>query len=363
MIAQRRALGRRLRVPAADAEDLIQDALTLLVENDHEVAPPARWSWFTRTLHNQRMHVQRDRALATEREPVLKAHFRALAPPLESPDAPILDEQRRSAARWLVAQVHESRRVVAELHLWEDRTLEEIAADMKLSLGTVRSRWDRAKEDMRAAIEREQKKQGGFAWLVTIVALLSAAWFWLFGRESHGEAGSPASDGARASRRRHARRLLAVAALPLLLSMEELPQETLSAADEPIDVRVALSYTCVPYLSTNAERETDAAQPPHKERAEAPDHLSNAAPDTRMDRAMLAQAAAATAAGKSELASRILRDHDLMFPHSPYVALRAKLSMARQEGKAPPVQTHGVEYPEARLRASARSYADQALRQ
>ncbi|MFO0586061.1 MAG: sigma-70 family RNA polymerase sigma factor [Polyangiaceae bacterium] len=363
MLAERRALGRRLRVPAADAEDLIQDALMLLVENDHEIAPPARWSWFTTTLRNRRMHVGRDRALAREREPLLEAHFRALASPFEPPDAPILDEQRRSAARWLVAQVHASRRAVAVAHLWEDRTLEEIAADMKLSLGTVRSRWDRAKEDMRAAIEREQKKQGGFAWLVSIVALLFAAWFWLFGRASEGKAASPASDGARASHRRHTRKLLAVAALPLLLSMDAPSQAPLSAEEDPIDVRVALSYTLVPYLSTIAERERDAEQPQRAEPTEAPQRFSNVAPDGKMDRAMLARTAAATAMGKTELTQRILRDHDLMFPRSSYVALRAKSSMARIEGKAPPVQPHGVEYPEARLRASARTYAEQALRQ
>ncbi|MFO0591867.1 MAG: hypothetical protein U0441_30245 [Polyangiaceae bacterium] len=344
VLAQRRELSRRLRVPAADAEDLLQDALLLLVEADRKVVPAARWSWFTSTLHLRGMRARRDRQYARNAEPLVMAHLQAQAPPFEAPDAAVLDEQRRAAARWLLAQVHDSRRGVAELYLWQDRALEEIAADMKLSVGTVRSRWERAKEDMRAAIEREQKKQGGFAWLLPVVALLSAAWFWLLGRRE--DRGLSCSASARSSHRRPARALLAAAALPLLLGMEEPPRAPLSAEEDTIDARTALSYTWAPYLSTNAERERDAGiserergtmQPGHAALSEAPQRPSEAAAEATMDRGMLVHTAAAIAAGKPDLARRFLRDHDVMFPHSPFTALRTELGVALRslESRAP----------------------------
>lgn len=319
---------RRLRVSGPDAEDLLQDALVLLVEHAREIEPRARWNWFSSALQNRRMRLSRDRARAAKIEPLLEGHLRDLPAPFAAPDAEILEEQRRDAARWLVEQVHPSRRRVAELHLWEDRMLEEIAVELSTPLGTIRSRWDRAKGDMRAAIEREQKKQGGLGWLVAIVALLSAAWFWLLGRSENRGVGveSTPRESASSARGRRSRRVFACAALPLLLSIhEESPQPTLAVDEGAIELGHVFSYAFAPNISVNAEREMEWGHGKAISSKGALVAQEPTDPEIKMARLLLTQASLAVARGDAATAKQMLRDYDRNVTNNFFAPFRTKV--------------------------------------
>ncbi len=319
-----RKWSRHLRVPEHDAEDLLHDALVLLVEHEAAVAPAARWSWFASTLRHRKLGFARDRARARAHDPALEAHLRAQPPPFPAPDAEIPD--RAAAACWLIEQVSPSRRDVARRHLFDLRTLEEIAAETGTPIGTVRSRWERAKRDMRAALAREEAKRGGNAWLVALVALLSGLWVWLTGSRKQPTVAVGAHSEAEAATRQRARTVMLFASAAWVLAAVETHDHwewpEVGSQDEEVARGFEVERAFVPFLSASAERERDWTTPPQRTQAGSD---PGAGKDREMARGLLTIATSAIRRGDVATARDALRTYDFACAANPFAQQRAQL--------------------------------------
>jgi RNA polymerase sigma-70 factor (ECF subfamily) len=348
---------RRLRVSEPDAEDLVQDALVLVLENEHTIEPRARWSWFRAALQHRKLHFLSDQALAKKYESRLEAHLREQGAPFGAPDSGLARQQTLSAMQWLLEQVHTSRREVAVLHLCEDRSLEEIAEQSGAPLGTVRSRWERAKDDMRSAIERQRAKHGGKSLLLAVAALLTGLWLWIAGRGRRADvACTPVSVRAR-SRASHSRRdslsrrtrdggksavqgrepgrrgrvaaLFACAALPAVVTLHDpvTPPDVISN-EESATSRFDTLGMFAPYLSASAERERDRDTQAGNPRTVLAEAAPAAESDVERDfaRRPLGRATTALLRGDVAMARDALQTYDFLHPDNPFPAQRAQLA-------------------------------------
>lgn len=318
-----RRWSRQLRVPQHDTEDLLHDALVRLVEHAHAIDPAARWSWFSSTLQNRKLGLVRDRARARAHEPALEAHLRAQPPPFPPPDAEIPD--LAAAARWLIEQVHPSRRDVARRHLRDMRTLEQIAAETRTPIGTVRSRWERAKQDMRAALHREETKRGRMAWLAALMALLAGLWARLTGprKGSASAAGARSESDASTRRRGRAAVLFASAASAVAIAAHDRWEwPNVGSQDEELARAFEVERAFVPFLSVSAERERDwTAQPPRGEGGSD----FGAGKDREMARGFLTIATSAIRRGDIATARDALGTYDFACAANPFPQQRAQL--------------------------------------
>jgi RNA polymerase sigma factor (sigma-70 family) len=230
-----------LRVSEQDAEDLIQDAVLALLEKPNE-RPRSPRGWLFGAARLGRRRLLRARARAAKYEPQVEAYLRDLGGPFPAPDEELDCRERLLAVFWLLDHVKPGRRAVAEHHLLGESSEEDIAAELGLVLGTVKSQWRRAKADMRAGLDREMAKNGDKAWLAGLFALVAALWLWV----------------SRHVRRRPGR-LLACAALSLAVSTDGASSaESVSRTDDATSsLRISLPSIAV-FLPAWAEREAGA---------------------------------------------------------------------------------------------------------
>lgn len=163
---------------AADAEDLLQDAMLLFIEKQAGVARRSWRAWISGTARNRQRELRRDRATWRRYEPLIGEHVRRATPAPVGPDAGVRQAEILAALDWLIEQVAPTRREVAERVLVDGETLESIAAATGRKLGTVASKWARAKREMREALLRERQSLDN-TFFTVMLSILSAWCVWM----------------------------------------------------------------------------------------------------------------------------------------------------------------------------------------
>ena len=232
---------RALRVSEQDAEDLIQDAVLALLEKP-DTRPRSPRGWLFGAARLGRRRLLRARARAAKYEPQIQAYLLDLDAPFPAPDEETEWRGRLLAVLWLLDHVKPGRRAVAEAHLFGASSEEDIAAELGLVLGTVKSQWRRAKDDMRRALDRELAKNGDKAWLVGLLALVAALWLWI----------------VRRSRARSGPLLACAGVLLAAPTHAEIRSEEVSPVDDETTSVVFSAPSLPAFHSAWAERERDA---------------------------------------------------------------------------------------------------------
>ena len=146
-----RALAIRLCRHPSDASDLVQDTFERALRfcNEDEVRNPR--AWLASILHN--LFVDRCRALA-RRPGVESLDERHLACPSEPADEPRPAWSKTTLAdlRAALDVIEPDFRRVYEMHVFEQRSYEEIAASLKIQRVTVGTRLNRARHRLRAVL-------------------------------------------------------------------------------------------------------------------------------------------------------------------------------------------------------------------
>ena len=149
-----RTLDRSFRLAAVilgnrdDAEDAVADAALRAWRSAAGLRDPDRFdAWFTRIVVN----VCRDR-LHRQRGPVV------LVTEPASMDDPIGASIERAAMRDALATLSGDHRAVVALHYLEGMTAEQVAAQLDLPLGTVKSRLHYAVVALRAAYDAAMRE-------------------------------------------------------------------------------------------------------------------------------------------------------------------------------------------------------------
>lgn len=372
---------RFLRVPDHDVEDILQDAFVVLLTKAETLGPEVLDSWLRGVVRNKAKHYARAVAIASKLEPLLRAKLESHSSPILAPDAALLRRQAVFAVFWLVEQVEECRREVAERHVFADEPLPQIARSLGEPPGTVNARWEFAKADMRAAVERERRKQGAARWLVMLAALIENLWLWLGvgGRRRRDAvaalderaAGLPVGarhEGQKSADRAGHRRswvaaLIACALLPLALIAHEASRPmavhaTAFAASGPSVVRSLALARWLPPRAHGEQRATpdgalsaDTSSPsadggqareksprvplPAKARPaasgqKAPALKSLTSAELDMARHLLVVATTSHQAGRFAIAEAALEQYRRMFPENPYPQIYTRAVSAQR---------------------------------
>lgn len=146
---------RQLTQDSARAEDLVQSLLLKLYQREQRLEElDQAGSWLARALHNLyidevRRHTRTPLDIADVDESVLEAWP---GDAQQTPDA--LAEQRfdRDRLNAAMAQLSPQHRAVLAWHDIEGYSLEELARDGDIALGTLKSRLHRARARMRALL-------------------------------------------------------------------------------------------------------------------------------------------------------------------------------------------------------------------
>lgn len=374
----------------ADGEDAVQNALLKLLTAQGDLRPQSRRSWLRASLLHEKLHLHEEAATREKHAAEIEAHLREQAALLPLADAGCLLREVLAAVSWLLDQVqHPERRTVASWCIWRSLFAEQVgfdalAEELGIPRGTFATHWDRAKDDMRAALERERAKSRGRSKLAALFAALAAVWFWLVarGRRLAGavagglrrsfpalsSAGRRSRAGAiagcRATLAALARRgvdvrvrgagprvALACMGLPLAV-LSHVPfdaalssAEVFAASYEAISGEATREVHAVrevdrsmygPILSTNAEREREwgsgrapravsavRAAAPSRQAGSSSAQVDSAARD--FERRMLARVAAAIARGDLDMARDAIRAYDGATVDGMFDSERARL--------------------------------------
>lgn len=155
LAATRPALDRAYRLAglllgnAAEAEDVVQDALVTAWQSFDEVRDPASFgAWFDRIVVNRSRDRLRRRG---------SVRFIAIAPDLDPPGRdPFQGVLERDALLSGLAGLTPDERAVVVLRFWADLPLDEIADRLDWPLGSVKSRLHRALARLREHFDRTE---------------------------------------------------------------------------------------------------------------------------------------------------------------------------------------------------------------
>jgi len=148
-------LAYRFTGQRADAEDLVQDVVVKLYPRLQEMQKVEKLRpWLARVLY--RYFVDRVRSkqrsplhLVTEDEPELDAHQGDSPDPAENAEAVLLQGRLQNA----LDQLNEDQRALVILHDIEGYTLNEIHTMYDVSIGTLKSRLNRARSRLRELLK------------------------------------------------------------------------------------------------------------------------------------------------------------------------------------------------------------------
>lgn len=144
------------RVPcSADAEDLVQRALMAAVEALPRYREEVPFSQFVRAIANKLLlRYRRDRERARGR---LESVVEPDAVEAEQPSAQacIFHEDARDRLQRVVRELPEASARLLHLRYWEGRNTTEIAEQLALSPGAVRTRLHRARREVKRALRRQ----------------------------------------------------------------------------------------------------------------------------------------------------------------------------------------------------------------
>ncbi|WP_435018623.1 RNA polymerase sigma factor [Tundrisphaera sp. TA3] len=158
----RPVVGQLVRVARRilDCDDLaweaVQEALLGLWQRDDQ--PPNPRAWLVRSVVHRSLHLRR--TLRRRRDHEAKAsRVRPESSDRDDPLRRVLAEEAREKLRDALARLADKHRDVIVLHMWEGLDYETIADRLQVPIGTVRSRLNRAREALRASLDREIRAQ------------------------------------------------------------------------------------------------------------------------------------------------------------------------------------------------------------
>ena len=129
-----------LLVGRDDAHDLVTDAVWRAVSSRRWSQVEVQGAYLTRTLVN----LAEDRRRSSQRRVRREDRFRS-----SSTDSTVTDLERALVARGALAKLSSAQLAVVYLRYWEDLTLEQVAGQLGVGVGTVRSNLHRAKNRLR----------------------------------------------------------------------------------------------------------------------------------------------------------------------------------------------------------------------
>jgi RNA polymerase sigma-70 factor (ECF subfamily) len=149
-------LALQYRLTAQDAEDAVQQAMLKAWQGLAGFRGESRFAtWITRVLMNEVFQLRRKRARMRLEEmesatlaAVLETGSR-LTPRQMSQEQRLLAKERNRVVHAALRSLPESLRSVLLMQVFEERSLEEIAAELKRPVATVKSRRHRARLELR----------------------------------------------------------------------------------------------------------------------------------------------------------------------------------------------------------------------
>ncbi len=136
----------------AEAEDLTQEVFLKLWQNLHRYLPGSSFrAWAFRVAHNLFVDAYR-RSREQRRATWIDPEFLESLPGSDDPHAQIVRKQRLELAQSALARLPEELAQLILLRDFADWSYEELAAELELPLGTVKSRLNRARRELAGAI-------------------------------------------------------------------------------------------------------------------------------------------------------------------------------------------------------------------
>jgi RNA polymerase sigma-70 factor (ECF subfamily) len=149
----RRFLLGMLRDPDL-AADALQATLARALELGHTARAESIRGWLFQVARNEALVVRRRQGVQQRGYETLARQARApLAPP---PEAQLMRDESVKAVREAIETMPEPLQVVVLARFRDDKTFAQIAADLKLPLGTVLTRMRRASERLRTLLSSTQ---------------------------------------------------------------------------------------------------------------------------------------------------------------------------------------------------------------
>ena len=132
-----------LLVGRDNAHDLVTDAVWRAMSSSRWSQVEVQGAYLTRTLVN----LAEDHRRSNQRRVRREDRFQA-----SSGDSAVTDVERALVVRGALAKLSSAQLAVVYLHYWEDLTLEQVAGQLGVGVGTVRSNLHRAKNRLRTTI-------------------------------------------------------------------------------------------------------------------------------------------------------------------------------------------------------------------
>jgi RNA polymerase sigma-70 factor (ECF subfamily) len=148
-------LGRFLRGVLRDpplANDVLQAAFAKLVEAGHTVREESRKAWLFQVAYREAMAVRRRQAVGQRvlRQVAWTKHAEG-----GTREDSLIRRETIERVREAIRQLPQSQQQVLRLRIYEEKTFAEIAAELKIPLGTALGRMRTALEKLRHALPRD----------------------------------------------------------------------------------------------------------------------------------------------------------------------------------------------------------------
>lgn len=173
--------------PSTEAEDRVQDALEALWRHRFEVRSEVWPKWLRTAVRLRHQEARRAFRLAEKHAAALsyEAEVDAAEAAPKTPEDEVASEQTRAALRGMLDQLTPERRAVVELYLLEERSMEEVAAELGISEEGAWSRWRRARAELRERVERRRERERFAGGAISFGVVLSL-WRWVARRARAG---------------------------------------------------------------------------------------------------------------------------------------------------------------------------------
>ncbi|MCA9192092.1 MAG: sigma-70 family RNA polymerase sigma factor [Planctomycetales bacterium] len=139
-----------------EAEDVVQDSFVqAYIKLDTFQGNSKFFTWLYRIAFNNALSRQRKRRAELSIEQSREITGSDPVDPLESPDEPLLRDERIAKLRFALDSLTEEHRTILVMREMEDLSYEEIAEILNINLGTVRSRLSRARNQLKLHLEAD----------------------------------------------------------------------------------------------------------------------------------------------------------------------------------------------------------------
>lgn len=145
---------------AEEAEDVVQDAFVrAFLKLDTFQNHSQFFTWLYRIAFNSALSRMRRRRGTMSLDQAREAVGDEPVDRVDPPDARILRDERVTSVRVALQRLSDDHRTILVLREMEDHAYEQIAEILQISVGTVRSRLSRARNQLRIALEELQRSE------------------------------------------------------------------------------------------------------------------------------------------------------------------------------------------------------------